>query len=414
MSSQRSVTVVGAGIVGAATAAHLQRAGFQVTLLDAAGIGLGCSWGNAGGISPGAIVPAATPSLLSSIPRWLLDTNGPLSMRWRYLPRALPWLLKWVAQGTQERRRHNAAALASLNRDPYSGYRALLTPAQYADLIRVSGQLLVWRADSPADSLAKEVREQAGIEMRALDAEALAELEPGLSSDYRRAVLFPGNGFTVNPERLVRTIAQNFQADGGKVLRARVLDFDCGPQGPRALHTDCGALHVERVVLAAGAWSAQLAQKLGVTVPLEAERGYHLTVAGTPAKLKRPVLDAEQRFMATPMDIGLRIAGTVEFAGVDAPPDYRRADMLLGQAKRMLKEFPEGAASRWMGMRPSMPDSVPVIDRHPFFSNVFFAFGHGHLGMSGAPTTGRAIADLVAHRPSSIDLSPFRCGRFGL
>lgn len=413
MSSQRSVTVIGAGIVGTTVATHLQRADFQVTLLDSGGIGQGCSWGNAGGISPGAIVPAATPSLLSSIPRWLLDTNGPLSMRWGYLPRALPWLLKWVAQGTQERRRHNAAALACLNHDPYSGYRALLTPAQYSDLIRVSGQLLVWRADSPADNLAREVREQAGIEMRALDAETLAELEPGLSSDYRRGVLFPGNGFTVNPERLVRTIAQNFQADGGQVVCARVIDFDCGPQGPRALHTDRGTLPVERVVLAAGAWSAQLAKKLGVTVPMEAERGYHLTVEGASARLERPVLDAEQRFMVTPMDIGLRIAGTVEFAGLNAPPDYRRADLLLGQARRMLKEFPEGAASRWMGMRPSMPDSIPVIDRHADFPNVFFAFGHGHLGLSGAPTTGRVITDLVAHRRSSIDLSPFRYGRFG-
>lgn len=413
MHASSEITVIGAGIVGASVATHLQRAGRQVTLLDATGIGEGCSYGNAGGISPGAIVPAATPNLLWDVPRWLLNPQGPLSLRWRYLPQALPWLLKWVAEGTPTRRRHNAQALASLNQKSYDGYRWLLDRQQHCDLIRECGQLTVWRQGIPPDSVAREMRERLGVEAHALDARELSSVQPGLSTEYTRGVLFPGNGFTVNPQRLVHTITQNFQAAGGTFHRAKVLDFEQGPEGPKALLTDRGSIAVQRLVIATGAWSAQLVSRLGVKIPMEAERGYHLTIYGAQSPLLHPVLDAEQRIMLTPMEFGLRIAGTVEFAGVDAAPDFARSAMLKQQAARVLQTLPQGQESHWMGMRPSMPDSLPVIDRHPAFNNVFFAFGHGHQGLSGAPETGRLVADLLLGRTPTIDPTPFRHSRFG-
>ncbi|MES2784353.1 MAG: FAD-dependent oxidoreductase [Pseudomonadota bacterium] len=408
----RQVTVIGAGIVGASTALELQRAGFSVRLLDACGPGEGCSYGNAGGISPGSIVPAATPGMLKKIPKWLIDPDGPLAVRWGYFPRALPWLVRWVREGRLDRLKRNSAALVAMNSAPWEGYRELLTASQFDDLMRVSGHLLAWRSAKPADGIARELRERAGVAMSVLDEAQLRELEPAIAPEYRSALLLPGNGYTVNPERLVKTITANLVAAGGTFVRRRVLGFENGASGPRTLFTDCGTLTTGKVVLAAGAWSSELAGQLGIRVPLEAERGYHIMLDAPNVKLKIPVLDAERRFMVTPMERGLCVAGTVEIAGVDAPADYSRSNKLFEQARRLLPGLPSEGTSSWMGMRPSMPDSLPVVDRHPELSDVFFAFGHGHLGMTAAPRTARLVADLVTGRPPCIDPLPYRVGRF--
>ncbi|NPC58330.1 NAD(P)/FAD-dependent oxidoreductase [Caenimonas soli] len=406
------VTVIGAGIVGASAALHLQRAGFDVRLIDACGPGEGCSYGNAGGISPGSIVPAATPGLLAKVPKWLMDPDGPLSVQWSYFPHAVPWLVRWIREGRMDRLKRNSAALVALNGQPFEGYRELLTASQFDDLMRVSGHLFAWRSPKPMDGIARELRERAGIAMQFLNEAELREMEPAVSPLYRSGLLLPGNGFTVNPERLVKTIAQNLVAAGGTVLRRRVLGFDCGPDGPRMLYTDCGTLPVERVVIAAGAWSTKLAAELGVKVPLAPERGYHVMADAPGVRLRMPVLDAERRFMVTPMERGLCVAGTVEIADVDAPANYARSARLWEQAKRLLPGLPEMGSTQWMGMRPSMPDSLPIIDQHRTFRNVFFAFGHGHLGMTGAPRSGRLVAELVAGRTPSIDMQPFKVDRF--
>jgi len=210
----------------------------------------------------------------------------------------------------------------------------------------------------------------------------------------------------------VQRLAEGFQRDGGTVLRREVRDVEVGPDGPRRLRTDQGDIEVETLVVAAGAWSARLAARFGDRVPLESQRGYHVTVGEPGVAPRMPVMWAERKFMMTPMQPGLRFAGTVEFAGLEAPPDYRRARVLLQQGKEVFPDLSTSSVSEWMGHRPCLPDSLPVIGRSPRFGRVLYAFGHGHTGLSGAPTTGRVVADLVAGRPPALDLTPYRVDRF--
>jgi D-amino-acid dehydrogenase len=210
----------------------------------------------------------------------------------------------------------------------------------------------------------------------------------------------------------VQALADRFTRDGGVVLRRQVTGFEIGAEGTTHLKTDGGELEVETLVVAAGAWSHLLARQLGSRVPLESQRGYHVTVADPGVSPRLSIMWAERKFMTTPMAPGLRFAGTVELAGLEAAPDYRRARSLLEQGKRMFPELNSGNVSQWMGHRPCLPDTLPVIGRSPHFAETYYAFGHGHTGLSGAPMTGRLIADLVAGRPPTIDIAPFRVDRF--
>ncbi|WP_316681223.1 NAD(P)/FAD-dependent oxidoreductase [Ralstonia flaminis] len=408
-------TVVGAGIVGTACALQLQRDGYQVTLLDQAGVGEGCSFGNAGCLSVASVVPMALPGMLKQVPKWLADPMGPLTVRWPYLPRALPWLLQWVRAGNEAQARATAAPLANLFGATFPGYRGLLDAAQYDGLIRQSGHLYVWRtlARSSGDRLAQSIRDTTGVRSQALSAGETRELEPSLAPDIQSGLLLPDNGFTCNPERLVKTLAANFVAAGGTVLRRKVLDFEFGEHGPTRLYTDCGTLSVSTLILCAGAWSMRLGARLTrIRVPLDTERGYHTTLSAPTVQPSRPIMDCERKFIATPVEGGLRIAGTVEIGGLDAPPDYRRANILKRQGQQLFPGLAFAEDSAWMGHRPSLPDSLPLIDRSERYRNVFFAFGHGHLGMTGAPGTARLIADLVAGRAPFIDAGPYSLQRF--
>lgn len=412
---RRQITVVGAGIVGTACALQLQRDGHQVTLLDQTGVGEGCSFGNAGCLSVASVVPMALPGMLMQVPKWLADPMGPLTVRWPYLPRALPWLLQWVRAGNEAQARATAQPLANLFGATFPGYRSLLDAAQYDGLIRQTGHLYVWRtlARSSGDLLAQSIRDTTGVRSQVLSAGETRELEPTLAPDIQSGLLLPDNGFTCNPERLVKTLAANFVSAGGTVLRRKVLDFVFSEDGPTRLYTDCGTLPVSTLVLCAGAWSMRLGARLtGIHVPLDTERGYHTTLRAPTVQPSRPIMDCERKFIATPMEGGLRIAGTVEIGGLDAPPDYRRADVLQRQGQQLFPRLAFADDSAWMGHRPSLPDSLPVIDRSERYRNVFFAFGHGHLGMTGAPGTARLIADLVAGRAPFIDAGPYSLQRF--
>lgn len=409
------ITVIGGGIIGVCTALALQRDGHSVTLLEQAGPGEGCSFGNAGCISTASVVPMAMPGMLAKVPGWLSDPMGPLTVRWGYLPRALPWLVRWILAGTEARARQTSRALHALHGESWSGYRALLGPRHFEDLIRETGHLYVWRAASlgAGDQLAQQMRDALGIASQALSGSEARELEPALSAEIRNALLLPENGYTCNPERLVKTLAATFASEGGVLLRRKVLGFEIGERGPRTVYTDCGSYPVSTVVICAGAWSMRLARGLtGTAVPLETERGYHAMLEAPTVAPTRPIMDCENKFIATPMEHGLRIAGTVEIGGLDAPADFRRAGILAEQGRRLFPELAYGSASNWMGYRPSTPDGLPVVDRSDRFPNVFLAFGHGHLGITEAPGTARLLADLIAGRAPCIDPAPFSMARF--
>ncbi|MBY4895958.1 FAD-binding oxidoreductase [Cupriavidus sp. AU9028] len=414
-SSPSSFTVIGGGVIGISVALTLQREGHRVTVLEQAGPGEGCSFGNAGCVSTASVIPMAMPGMLAKVPAWLSDPMGPLTVRWRYLPRAMPWLMRWLLAATEARARHTSRALHALHQETWPGYRALLGPAQFDDLMQAAGHLYVWRAAElgAGDRLAQQMRDDLGIASQALSGDQARELEPALSQGIRTALLLPENGHTCNPERLVKTLAAAFVREGGVLLRRKVLGFDIGAQGPRTVYTDCGSYPVSRLAICAGAWSMRVARGLtGMAVPLETERGYHAMLRAPGVAPTRPIMDCENKFIATPMEHGLRIAGTVEIGGLDAPANFRRAALLAEQGRQLFPGLTYEDASHWMGYRPSTPDGLPVIDRSDRFSNVFLAFGHGHLGITEAPGTARLLADLVADRAPCIDPAPFAMTRF--
>ncbi|MGP1614852.1 MAG: NAD(P)/FAD-dependent oxidoreductase [Pollutimonas bauzanensis] len=304
-----------------------------------------------------------------------------------------------------------------MHRDVFDGYRDLLGPEQFDDLIRPAGHLYLWRQEPRGlgDVLGRELRDRQGIRSVMLRGGEIQEAEPQLNSGFAVGMLLPDNGYTVNSERLVKALAANFTAAGGVLGRRNVLGFKDGSLGPEALYTDCGSIAVggAKLVIAAGAWSVRLADKLfGHSISLETERGYHVMLRSPSIQPRRPIMDCSRKFIATPMEHGLRVAGTVEIGGLDAPPDYRRAEALVSHAHALLRNLEFEEKSVWMGFRPSTSDSLPVIDQSKKFPNVYAAFGHGHLGMTGGPGTARLLGEIVAGKPATIDRSPFRIDRF--
>ena len=410
----RSITIVGAGIVGIATASYLRRDGHDVTVVDMRPPGEYCSFGNAGILSPGSCVPIAMPGIVRKVPGYLTDPLGPLAVRWSYFARALPWLLRFIASTQVARVERTADALIGLLSQTFDAYLPIAGRAGCSDLIRRTGYVVIYETDDAyrGDALAWKLRRDRGVICEELDAAGIERLVPALGKTHPRGVYLPEQGFVANPERFTKTLAQQFERDGGRILQREVLDIELGASGPQALLTDAGRLPVETLVLCAGAHSGEFSAKLGDTVPLEAERGYHVTYSDPGLELPMPVCSAQHKFFVTPMEMGTRIAGQSEFAGVDAEPNFARADVLAQHMKRLFPQVRTVDSTRWMGRRPSMPDSKPVIGRSTKFANAYYAFGHGHVGLcSGAPT-GRIIADLIAGRPPNIDITPFRADRF--
>jgi D-amino-acid dehydrogenase len=262
------------------------------------------------------------------------------------------------------------------------------------------------------DAIAWRLRRERGVAIEELDEAGIKRRVPQLAGSYEVGLYLPEQGYCANPERLTKSLAAQFQRDGGTILQREVLDIEVSAGGLRALTTDGGNLPVETLVICAGVHSRKFTAKLGDEVPLEAERGYHVTFSDPRVELPMPIFMPEHKFFVTPMEMGLRIAGQSEFAGIDAEANYARADILAGHLRRIFPSISTADTTNWMGRRPSMPDSLPVIGRATKFGNVCYAFGHGHVGLCGAAPTGRIIADLIAGRRPAIEVAPYRVERF--
>lgn len=408
------VTIIGAGIVGVSCAAFLQRQGYGVTIIDRLEPGLGTSFGNAGSVSPSAILPVAMPGMMKKIPRWLLDPLGPLTICWSYLPFVMPWLLRFLRHASRDECVRVATAMRSLMETVFDDYSEILEGDTFRHLIRRNGCLYVYdsRQELASAKWSLDLRRKLGAQMEEIGESDIRQLEPALNRRFQHGIFAPDNGSTIDPHLLVRAIADQVRANGGTILQAEVKDVEIGPQGPVALQTTQGRIPVDRLVLAAGAWSGKLARKLGSKVPLETQRGYHVTYAQPDIEVSRTVMWNTRSVFVNPMDCGLRIAGTVELAGLEAAPNYARANRLTEIAVEMFPDLNTAKTSKWMGHRPCLPDSLPVIDRSPRYQNTVFAFGHQHVGICSGGPTGRHVANLVSGRPATIDLSPFSANRF--
>lgn len=411
---RKHFTIIGAGAVGISTALSLQRDGHAVTLIDRNPPGTGASFGNAGLIQTGASVPIATPGVLGQVPSMLMDPDGPLVIRWRYLPSLLPYLLRFVAAARPSRVEQISIALQAILDHAGEAYRSLLKDANALALLTSTGELYVY--ETPASFAAAktwhDLRRKRGVEVVDLPPEELRQLEPALARIFHMGVLLPNSLKTATPFAVMTALAQNFVANGGEFVQTNVQDIVIENDVPAALTTDSGRRKIDQLVVAAGAHSKRWTQQLGSYVPLDTERGYHLMLTDPGIELRVPVISGDYRFGVTPMTDGIRLAGTAELAKVDAPPNYDRAERLLKLGQRILPGLDGRSRTRWMGQRPSTPDSLPVICRSPRHASAYLAFGHGHLGLTMGAITGRLIADMAAGRTPLVDMRPYDVQRF--
>jgi D-amino-acid dehydrogenase len=408
------VAVIGAGVVGLACASYLQMQGHRVTLIDPRPPGEYCSFGNAGCFSRSSFVPLGLPGTWKSVPGWLLDPSGPLHIPLRYLPQITPWLWRFQRSTSMVRVNEIADALRALLDVTLDKWRPLAARAGVPELIVQEGYAFVYESEAGfrADALGREIRRRRGVAIEVLTGPAIREYDPALSPQLTHLVRLPEQGHCPNPLRLSRALAERLREGGARFVTATATGFDIVDGRIARIMTDADPVATDAVVIAAGADSNRLSSQLGADVPLETERGYHLMLESPSVAPRLPIASGERKYFATPMEDGLRIAGTVELAGLDAPPNYARADALLEQARRALPGLRSEHVSRWMGHRPSLPDSMPVIDRAPGASNAWLAFGHGHVGLTGAAPTGEIVAALVAGRTPFMDITPFAAERF--
>jgi D-amino-acid dehydrogenase len=406
------VAVVGAGIVGVCCALHLQHAGHEATLIDPHAPGTATSFGNAGGIVTGSVVPNSTPALRRGIPRILTDPDSPVRLRWSYLPKIAPWLLRFLREGSDTRVRQIAAGLQPLVSRAYEAHCELIALTGADGIVRPVGWLKVFETEAgfAATAYDREIMAANDVRFDVLNADEIHQLEPPLARRFVKGLLQPDSAFVSSPYRLTESYVAHFVRLGGTVVPDRARGVRPTDRG---VELDCerGFLAFDRVVVAAGAWSNQLAGQLGDRVLLDTERGYHLNI-DAPTELRRPVVFPEMGFVLAPMEDGVRMTSGVELAGLDAPPDFSRIRRLLPHAQQMLPGLSDKVTRQWMGYRPSTPDSLPVIGASPHAPRVFYAFGHQHLGLTLSAITGRLVTALINGLPPEVDVTPYRVGRF--
>ena len=407
------ITVIGAGIVGLACSAKLVQQHHQITVLDPRPPGEYCSFGNAGCLSRASIVPLGLPGMWKKVPGWLLDTNGPLVIPLRNAPRVARWLWRLYEVTSRERVDGIADALQPLLTTTVEKWRSLAQWAGVPELIRQDGYAFLYQSHSAfeSDTMSRVLRQARGVTINILEGDAIRDFDPVISSRVTHMAMLPEQGHCPNPLRLSQALALRLQEQGVSFVNHSATGFDMCDGLVVGVRTDAGVVETELVVIAAGAHSHFLSSQLGSNILLESERGYHIMLQQPNRMPRIPIMSGEGKFFLTPMETGLRVAGTVELAGLNAKPNYKRADDLMQQAKMIVPEVQWKQTSKWMGHRPSLPDSKPVIGRAPNVHNALFAFGHGHVGLTAAAPTADVIADLAIGKKPGIDIRPFAADR---
>jgi D-amino-acid dehydrogenase len=431
-----NVAVIGCGIVGVCCALELLRDGYSVSLIDPGEPGgeQAASYGNGAWLSPSSVVPMSTPGILRKVPGYLLNRDSPLTIRWSFLPILMPWLIHFVRAGsTVTQVERTAKALSSILNDAPARHQALAEQIGRPELIRQEGLIYPYpsKAAFEAESLAWRLRKLNGIAWQMLERVELAKLCPSLGPRYSFGVFVASGGNCTDPGDYVASIASYCERQGAKRFKAEAISFEFRRQGSTnkltGIHSSKGLIPCDRAVIAAGIRSKALCESLGEKIALESERGYHVVFEDPGFQLNTPLMPGDAKMAITSTRTGLRVSGQVELASVDAPPDWRRAELLRRfavdnfpelrtnpkhlQRLDQMNAVPQGL-KRWMGHRPSTPDGLPVLSTSAVCKDIFHAFGHGHVGLASGAISGRAIADLVAQRQSGLDLAPFAVQRF--
>jgi D-amino-acid dehydrogenase len=415
------VVVIGAGIIGAATALGALREGFRVTILEPGEPGgeQAASYGNGCWLSPMSVIPPSGPGLWRKVPGFLADPLGPLAIRWSYLPKVLPWLARYLWAGWTEAKVLRAAqALRPLLVDAPALHRELAESAGVGHLIERRGLIYTYenRQQFESEAMAWRVRKQVGIEWLELDADEMRQREPELDRRYTFGALVEEGGHCRDPGAYVAALVAQARAEGAEWRRTRATGFRVEDARLRAVRTEAGEVACDRAVICAGARSRALAAAVGSPVPLETERGYHAMVVDAEVGPRTPMMPYDGKMSVTWTDRGLRCAGQVEIAGLDAAPNWKRAEILRDHLLRSFpglpRDLPADRVKLWIGHRPSMPDGLPCLGPSAATRDVLLAFGHGHVGLVAGPRTARAVVDLLAERQPALPMERFRPSRF--
>jgi len=412
MEKKLKIGIVGAGIQGISNALFLQKKGFEVTIFDKDEPGSpAASYGNAGHFSPYACVLMNRPDILADVPAMLLSSTGPLALKWNYVPKMIPWFLKFIGNCTTKRMMHTAKNMHQILDLALPAYDELFDEIDLEGLVEKKGILYVWNDQSlKSRDLEIRVRNELGVDQQVVTPKEIHDLEPHLKPFYHGGVYYQYGRHARNPKRILLKLFDLFLKKGGKFLKINVQDINFDSEKP-VIKTEVQRFIFDKLVIACGAFSKRLTDNLDEKIPLDTERGYHVHFKDCDHLLSRPVIFSNRGFGITPMEQGLRVVGTVEFGGLKNPLSKERIKNLISNAKYMLDDLPEHE-DEWMGFRPSLPDFLPVIGPSKNHKNIFYSFGHHHLGWTLGPISGKIIAGMIAEENTNLDLKPYSSLRF--
>ena len=412
MEKNLKIAIIGAGIQGICNALFLQKKGYQVTLFDKDEPGnLSASYGNAGHFSPYASIPLNRPDILLDVPKMLLSSSGPLALKWNYVPKMIPWFLKFIKNCSTKNMMHTAKYMHQILDIALPAYDELFEEIDLSGLVENKGIMYIWNDQNlKSRELEINIRNEIGAEQQLLNQKEIHDLEPNIKKIYHAGVFYKKAKHARNPKKILLKLFDLFLKKGGKFLKLNIQNLQFDEEKP-ILKSDAQTFVFDRIVIACGAFSKKLTDKLDEKIPLDTERGYHIHFKSCDHLISRPVVFTNRGFGMTPMEQGLRVVGTVEFGGLENPLSKGRIKNLVNNAKYMLDGLPEHE-DEWLGFRPTLPDYLPVIGPSKNYKNVFYSFGHHHLGWTLAAISGKIISNMIANKKTNLNLEPYSSKRF--
>jgi len=405
------IGVIGAGIQGVCNALFLQKKGFEVTLFDRDEPGNSATYGNAGHFSPYSSVPLNRPDVITDVPAMLLSSRGPLALKWNYVYKMIPWFLRFLLNCSERKMMHTAKNMHQILDLSLSAFDELFEAIDLNGLVENKGVLYVWNDKNlKSRELEIKIREELGVKQQILTPKDIHDLEPNIKPFYHGGVYYDYARHTRNPKKILLKLLDNFMKNDGKFLKLNVQELNFDDDKP-VIRSDVQRFVFDKLVIACGAFSKRLTDKLHENIPLDTERGYHVHFKDCDHLISRPVVYLNRGFGMTPMEQGLRVVGTVEFGGLDNPLSKSRIKNLIINAKDMLDGLPEHE-DEWLGFRPSLPDLLPVLGPSKNYKNVFYSFGHNHLGWTLGAISGKIISKMIANESTNLNLSAYSSSRF--
>ena len=412
MNKSLNIGIIGAGIQGISNALFLQKKGFNVTIFDRDEPGShAASYGNAGHFSPYASLSLNRTDVLADVPAMLLSSTGPLALKWNYVPKMIPWFMKFIFNTTKNKMMHTAKNMHQILDLALPAYDELFDEIDLEGLVENKGILYIWNEkDLKSRELEIKVRDELGVQQQLVNKKEIHDLEPNIKPFYHGGVYYPYARHARNPKKILLKFFELFLKKGGKFEKQDVKQIEFNDEFP-TIQTDSQKFDFDKIIIACGAFSKKLTDKLGERIPLDTERGYHIHFKNCDHLLSRPVIFSNRGFGITPMEQGLRVVGTVEFGGLENPLSKSRIKNLINNAKYMLDDLPEHE-DEWLGFRPTLPDFLPVMGPSKNHKNVFYCFGHHHLGWTLGPISGKIVSGMIAKENTNLNLDPYSSLRF--